>query len=314
MIPSLLIMVREGFEAALVVALVLAYLRRIKRDDMTRSALLGVTAAILLSVAVGAALHLTVGSLEGMARMVAFATVSVCAAGVLTWMVFWMRAQSRAIKGELEQRVGRALEGQRAGHAVAAVAFFAVLREGVETALFLVAASTGTNPRSVVAGAAIGLAIAVLLGFGVYAAGRRMPMRAFFQVTGLIVIVFAAGLLARSVMLLQSAGLVGTVNEAVYDLTGVPWLTQSTQVGKFLGAMLGWDPRPSVEQVVVWLLYIVPVTWAFLRPPIASALRRAPVSSREISVVLGVPATEPHAAHPHPSAVDGLGRQEGLQH
>jgi high-affinity iron transporter len=285
MLPSLLIMVREGFEAALIVALVLAYLRRIGRADMTRFTLLGVGAAIAASVMIGVTLQATVGSLEGAARLQAFAAISLLAAGVLTWMVFWMRTQSRAIKGHLEQRVGHALEAERAGYAVAAVAFLAVLREGIEAALFLVAAATSAAAGQVVVGGLIGIAIAVFLGFGVYAAGRKMPMRAFFKVSGLVVIVFAAGLAARTVLFLQSAEVIGTVNNAVYDLTAYGWLTQDTEVGKFLAAMFGWDPRPSLEQLVAWAGYILPVTFLFLRAP----RRRQPAAAAQQTAVVTVP-------------------------
>jgi len=279
MLPSLLIMVREGFEAALIVALVFAYLRRINRLDMARFTMLGVAAAVVTSIVVGVAVHVTIGGLEGTPRLLAFAGISLLAAGVLTWMVFWMRTQSRAIKGDLEDKVGRALAAQGAGRAVAAVAFLAVLREGIEAALFLVAAATDVDAGSVVVGGLIGLGIALFLGFGVYAAGRKMPMRAFFRVTGVIVIVFAAGLLARTVMFLQAADSLGTINNAVYNLTMYPWLTQDTEVGKFLAAMLGWDPRPSFEQAAVWLAYIVPVTYLFLRKP---RVRSAPVAPARV--------------------------------
>ena len=265
MIPSLLIMVREGFEAALIVSLVFAYLRRIGRLDMARATWLGVAAAIGVSIVVGVVVHMTVGNLAGDARLHAFAGISLAAAGVLTWMVFWMRRQSRAIKGELEHKVDDALHSGNVGRAVAMVAFLAVLREGIEAALFLIAAATESSGGEVVLGAVIGLAIAIVLGLMVFFGGRRLPMRAFFQVTGIIVIVFAAGLLARSVLFLQAAGTIGTVRDNVYDLTGYRFLTQQTEVGKFLAAMLGWDPRPSIEQVVAWLGYIVPVTWLFLR-------------------------------------------------
>src|SRR3954452_2491548 len=174
MLPSLLIMVREGFEAALIVALVFAYLRKIGRLDMAGATWLGVAAAAAVSVAVGVTLHLTVGGLEGRARMRAFAVISLVAASVLTWMVFWMRRQSRAIKGDLEIRVDRALGAERAGLAVAAVAFFAVLREGIEAALFLVAAATDSSGKNVLFGALIGIAIAAGLGMAVYLGGRRL--------------------------------------------------------------------------------------------------------------------------------------------
>jgi high-affinity iron transporter len=92
-------------------------------------------------------------------------------------------------------------------------------------------------------------------------------MRQFFTVTGLILIVFAAGLVSRTVLWLQAAGELGTVWNNVYDLTAYRWLTVSTESGRFLGAMFGWDPRPSIEQVVTYLLFLVTVGWLFLRAP-----------------------------------------------
>jgi high-affinity iron transporter len=141
-----------------------------------------------------------------------------------------------------------------------------VLREGLEAALFLVAAATDSDGRDVVVGAVIGIAIAAILGALVYVGGRRLPMRAFFKVTGLVVILFAAGLLARAVLFLQADGDLGTLNNAVYDLTRYHWLTPSSEVGKFLGALFGWDPRPSIEQLGIWLVYVVPVTTLFFAP------------------------------------------------
>jgi high-affinity iron transporter len=282
MVPSLLIMVREGFEAALIVSLVFAYLRKIGRLDMARATWLGVAAAAAVSIAVGVTLHLTVGGLEGVARMRAFAAISLVAASVLTWMVFWMRRQARAIKGDLEHKVDAALGAGGGMGALAFVAFLAVLREGIEAALFIVAAATESNGWDVVLGALVGIAIAAAMALLVYAGSRRIPMRAFFQVTGLVVIVFAAGLLARTLLFLQSSGDLGTVNGAVYDLTRFPSLTQSTELGKFLAAMVGWDPRPSLEQVLAWVLYLVPVTLLFLlggrRPHASSAKTPAPTA------------------------------------
>jgi len=271
MMTALLIMVREGFEAALIVAIVFAYLRRIDRLDLGAAVWQGVVAAVALSVAVGVVIHLTIGSLEGAARLRAFAAVSLFAAGVLTWMVFWMRRQSRAIKGDLEKRVDQALASDKVRMAIVAVAFLAVVREGVEAALFMIATATESTGWSVFVGAVLGIAIAVFLGVLVYLGGRSLPMRAFFKVTGVVLIVFAAGLLARSVLFLQSANDLGSFNlNGVYDLRQYAWLTQSTELGKFLAAMFGWDPRPSIEQVVVWLAYLVPTAWLFLRNPSGS--------------------------------------------
>jgi high-affinity iron transporter len=265
---ALLIMVREGFEAALVVAIVFAYLRRIARLDLSRAVWEGVAVAVAISVAVGVAVHITIGNLEGEARLRAFAGISLLALCMLTWMVFWMRRQSRAIKGELEHKVDAALESTNVRRGIVAVALLAVLREGIEAALFLIAAATEENGSDVVIGAILGLAIAVALALTVYVGGRSLPMKAFFKVTGVILIVFAAGLGSRVVLFLQASGDLGSWNiNGVYDVRQYAWLTQSTEVGKFLAAMFGWDPRPSIEQVIVYLGYLIPVTYLFLREP-----------------------------------------------
>ena len=265
-------MVREGFEAALVVAIVFAYLRKLERLDLARSVWLGVAAAVGIAFTAGIVIRMTVGGLEGEARLRSFAAISALACAVLTWMVFWMRRQSRLIKGDLEHKVDAALASQRIGFALAGVALVAVLREGIEAALFLLAAGAEESGASVIAGALIGLAIASLVAYLVYWGGRSMPMKQFFTVTGMVLIVFAAGLVARTVLFLQMAGDLGSLNlNGVYDLTSVRALTQGSELGKFLAAMFGWDPRPSIEQVVVWLAYLVPVSVLFLHPGRAPA-------------------------------------------
>jgi high-affinity iron transporter len=268
MLTALLIMLREGFEAALVVAIVYAYVLRIGRRDLTGAMWRGVLAAAALSAAMGVGIHLTVESLEGHARLLAFAAVSLLAVCVLTWMIFWMRRQSYRIKGDLQRNVDGALAGGgNVRLAIAAVVFLAVAREGLEAALFLIAAATAERGADVLVGGLVGLAVAAALGWLVVLGGRRLPMRQFFTVTGLVLLLFAAGLVSRTVLYLQSAGELGTAWNNVYDLTGYPWLTVSTETGRFLGAMLGWDPRPSIEQVGAYLAFLGTVGWLFLRPP-----------------------------------------------
>jgi high-affinity iron transporter len=282
---ALLIMVREGFEAALVVAIVFAYLRRLGRLDLARAVWTGVAAAVAISLAVGLVVHATVGALEGDARMRAFAAISTLAVVVLTWMIFWMRRQSRLIKGDLEHKVDAALASERIGFALAGVALVAVLREGIEAALFMLAVATDEDGSGVLLGAFIGLAIASALAYGVYWGGRKMPMKAFFTVTGLVLIVFAAGLVARTVMYLQIAGDLGSFSlNGVYDLTSIHWLTNSSEVGKFLGAMFGWDPRPSIEQLVAYFAYLIPVTVLFVRPARSAPTPSTPATATPVAV------------------------------
>ncbi|HEX2373668.1 MAG TPA: FTR1 family protein [Actinomycetota bacterium] len=280
MLTALLIMLREGLEAALVVAIVYAYIRRIGRRDLVAPMWQGMAAAAALSIAAGVVVHLTVENLQGEARLLAFAAVSVLAVTVLTWMIFWMRRQAHKLKGELQDSVDQAVAGGGdARFAVMTVAFLAVAREGLEAALFLIAAATTEDGWAVLVGGLIGLAAASALGALVVLGGRRLPMRQFFTVTGLILIVFAAGLVSRTILWLQAAGELGTAWNNVYDLTAYRWLTVSTESGRFLGAMFGWDPRPSIEQVVAYLLFLVTVAWLFLRAPSAARAQPQPQSS-----------------------------------
>ncbi|MGH8939925.1 MAG: FTR1 family iron permease [Actinomycetes bacterium] len=277
MLTAFFVMLREGFEAALIVAILYAYLRKTSRQDLLPAMWQGVIAAAALSVGAGVAIHLTVESLDGDARLRAFAAISVFAVAVLTWMIFWMRKHARAIKGELQNVLDDAMERTgRVRWAVAAAAFFAVLREGLEAALFMIATATSEDGGQVLVGALVGLTLATALGWAVVVGGRRMPMRQFFQVTGVVLIVFAGGLLARTVMFLQTSGDLAILWNNVYVVRAVTWLTVETEVGRFLGAMFGWDPRPSIEQIVAWVGYVGIVTWLFLRNPRKSAAPAAP--------------------------------------
>lgn len=266
MLASFLIMLREGFEAALVIAILYSYLRRSGRAELLGPLWAGIGAAFVVVLALGVAVHLGMDELVGVARQRAFAATMLLAAGVLTWMIFWMRKHSRAMKGELEGSLHHAIDARRnVTVAVVAAAFLAVLREGFEATLFLIATATQESGESVLFGGIAGLVVAGALGWMVVVGGKRLPMKQFFTVTAWVLVIFAAGLVARAVMFLQSTGDLGIVLNNVYDLTAVHWLTQDSEVGRFLAAMFGWDPRPSIEQVLVWVGYVAIVGWLFQR-------------------------------------------------
>ncbi|MGN6633896.1 MAG: FTR1 family iron permease [Oryzihumus sp.] len=281
MLASFLIMLREGFEAALVIAILYAYLRRSGRTELLGPLWAGIGAAFVLVLALGVAVHLGMDELVGVARQRAFAATMFLAAGVLTWMIFWMRQHSRAMKGELEGSMHHAIDARsNVKVAVVAAAFLAVLREGFEATLFLIATATQESGENVLLGGIAGLVVAGALGWMVVVGGKRLPMKQFFTVTAWVLVMFAAGLLARAMMFLQSTGDLGIVLDNVYDLTSVHWLTQDSEVGRFLAAMFGWDPRPSIEQVLVWVGYVAIVGWLFQRGGKAPATRgtaKAPV-------------------------------------
>lgn len=203
---AFVIVLREGFEAALVLGLVFAYLDRTgQRDAHGRTVWLGAAAAVGVSVLVGALLFLTVGELDGRAEQLYEGTAMLVAAGMLTWMLFWMKAQSSTIGGQLRSQVGQAVAAG-GGIALGLVAFVACAREGLESALFLFV-SVGENGALVtIVGGALGLAAAVGLGVGFYRGSLKLDLQKFFLVTGLLVIAFAAYLLVSGLHELGEAG------------------------------------------------------------------------------------------------------------
>jgi high-affinity iron transporter len=194
-LDAFVVTLREGFEASLIVGLVMAYLVKTGQDrQYARPVWWGVSAAAAFSALIGLILFLAVGELEGSAEALYEATAMVLAAGVLTWMVFWMRKQARTIGGQLRAQVQDAIRAGSA-FALASVAFIGVAREGIETALFLFAATNESQPIVTVTGGVLGLACAVVLGALFYRGAIKINLRTFFAVTGTLVIALAAYLL-----------------------------------------------------------------------------------------------------------------------
>jgi high-affinity iron transporter len=267
-----LLTTREGLEASLIVGIVLAYLAKTGNRDRFRVIWAGTAAAVLVSIVTGAALFFTVGELEGRSEQIFEGAAMLSAVAVLTWMVFWMRRQARQIKGELEARIASAVA---AGSVVglASVVFFAVLREGWETALFLFAISESSSPVSTSIGAAIGLIISVSLGVALFMGSRRLNLRQFFTATGILLIVFAAGLLAHATHEFQEAGLLPQTIEHVWNTNAI--VSEDSSVGKFLKTLFGYNGNPSLLEVAVWLAYLAGTLVFFLRPFVGRRAQRA---------------------------------------
>jgi high-affinity iron transporter len=271
---AFLITLREGLEAAVIVSIVLTYLRQIGRQDAFRQVWLGLGAAIGVGALVGVLTYGLIGGLEGDLRRLVFAGVSLAAVAVLTWMLVWMRKQERSLSRQLQEQVDQALaSGSLWG--VTSVVFVAALRESLETVLFLLAVLLGTSPWELGVGGALGLVGAVALGYLIYHGGRRINLRLFFRVTGALVLVIAAGLFAKGIAWLQEAGVLPTFLWPVWNVEEVP-LIGSGRVAQFLNGLLGWNPRPSIEEVGIWLLYLVVVGYFFFiigRKPTAPTAR-----------------------------------------
>jgi high-affinity iron transporter len=271
-----LLTTREGLEASLIVGIVLAYLAKTDNREQFRYIWLGTAAAVLVSAISGAALFFTLGELEGRAEQIFEGIAMFSAVGVLTWMVFWMRKQARHIKGELEAKLATAIA---AGSAIglASVVFFAVLREGVETALFLFAISESSSPLVTSVGAAAGLLVSITLGVGLYFGTRRLNLRQFFTITGILLIVFAAGLLAHGIHEFQEAGLLPMTVEHVWDTNGI--VSEESTTGEFLTALFGYNGNPSLLEILAWAAYLVGALWFFLRPLVQWRRESAPAQA-----------------------------------
>jgi high-affinity iron transporter len=255
------IALREGLEAALIVGIIGAYLVKLDRRDALRGVWVGVGAAVTLSVVVGILVVATVGrlplivqeSIEGIAALIAVV--------VLTWMLFWMRRQGRAMKGELEHGVDIALAGGSA-MALAGLAFVSVAREGLETVLFLFAIGSSSGPAIPTLIAALaGLAAAVAIGWAIFAAGIRIDLRRFFSITGIVLIFVSAGLVAFAVHEFGEAGILTNAGTVV-DFG--PVLPESSPLGAVLAGLFGYRSAPTPLEVIGYFAYLIPVLAIFV--------------------------------------------------
>ncbi len=256
MFTSFLITLREGLEAALIVGIVLGVLRKMGRADHSRLVWAGVLAAVAVSVVAGLAFHTLGVAFEGRAEAIFEAVAMLLAAAVLTWMILWMQRQGRKIQADLETDVRRAVTDENSW-ALFSLAFVAVVREGIETVLFLTAAAFSATVGETLVGGALGLSAAIVIGWLIFAAGRELNVRTFFRVTGVLLILFAAGLVAHGVHELQEAALLPTIVEHVWDVNYI--LSEDSTVGTFLKALFGYNGNPSLIEILSYAGYYVAV-------------------------------------------------------
>jgi high-affinity iron transporter len=261
MLATFFLMLREGLEAALIVGIIAAYLVKIGRRDALGKVATGVVAAIGLSIAIGLVVTLTIERLPLVLQETLEGLAGVLAVGVLTWMLFWMRRQGRMLKGELEQGVDAALT-QGSTLALVALAFLAVIREGVETVLFLIPIMSfqGTGIETVLGGVA-GLAVAFAFGWAIFVAGVRVNLRRFFTVTGVILIFVSAGLVAFAIHEFGEAGLIANTG-TVFNLQTI--LPDNGPIGSVLRGLFGYRAAPTPLELIAYLAYLIPVLILFV--------------------------------------------------
>lgn len=261
MLAAILLSFREGLEAALIIGIVLGYLRKAGHLDHQKIVWGGVAVAAAASLLTALGLSLVGASFEGQAEKLFEGSTMLLAAGVLTWMIFWMQTQSRYLRQELEHGVHRALATGR-DWGLFSLAFIAVFREGLETALFLTAAMFTSSLWQTTISALVGLVAAVVAGWLIFATTVRLDARSFFRVTSFILIFFAAGLVAHGVHELQEAGLLPVIIEHVWDTSAI--LDDESALGRVLKSLFGYNSDPSLLEVLGYIGYYATiglVTW-----------------------------------------------------
>ena len=267
---GLLTGLREGVEAALIVSIICAYLARTGNARHLGRIGLGVAAAVVASAALGLVIFATLGELQTPWEQVFEGTTMLVAAAVVTWMLFWMRRQASAVAGHLQRALDRVLTAGSAW-GLLLLAFTAVIREGLETALFLVGQATaattsagGAGAASVLAGATVGLLISVGLGYGFYRGSRRINLGRFFRWTGVLLVFIAAGLLGSAVHEFVEIGWITLGTQTAFDISAT--LPHEAGIGLFLRALFGYSSTPEVAALATWVTYLVVVLSLYLRP------------------------------------------------
>lgn len=254
MLAALVIFLREGVEASMIIAILLAYLSRIGRRDHFRDVFAGVAAALLLATGGGVLAYETIRNYDGSRVQTIFETVTyVVAVAVLTYMTFWMRRHARSISTELRARTDAALDG-RARWGMALLAFQAVGREGLETVIFTLAIVFSVSAAGALTGALIGLSCSLCIAFMIYKAGHKMNLGRFFTIIGVLLMVFAAGLLADSIQNLQELGWLPVLTTPLWHSARL--LSEDSAIGDVLHSFFGYSDAPTPLQIVGYVAYL----------------------------------------------------------
>src|SRR5271165_5470888 len=262
MLATFVIFLREGVEASMIIAILLAYLNRIGRRDHFRDVFIGVGAALILATAGGAVAYETIRSYDGSRAQTIFETATyLVAATVLTYMTFWMRKHARSLSKELRARTDAALDGG-ARWGLGLLAFQAVGREGLETVVFTLASIFSTSAAGALGGAIIGLACSLAVAFAIYRLGHKLNMARFFTIIGVLLMVFAAGLLADAVENLQQLGWLPVLDAPMWHSARL--LSKESALGDVLHSFFGYSDAPTPLQLLIYLGYLAVVVIAFL--------------------------------------------------
>jgi len=277
MIESFVIALREGIEAALIIGIILGYLKKVGAETLAKPIYYGVGLGVLASIGVAGLFLLLRVEFAGRYEQLFEGITMLVAAVILTTMILWMRNNSKTYSEDLREKVETALT-KRQSYGFASLAFVSIWREGIETVLFLGSASFTSSGIQLLIGGGLGLGLAVLIGVAIMKYSVRLDLRTFFNVTGILLILFAAGLVGRSILEFQEAGVIAPMIEHVYDIN---WLIdgQST-AGKLLTALLGYDASPSLAEMFGYIGYWVLISFWMYRDTLSRLFERVIKSFR----------------------------------
>jgi high-affinity iron transporter len=281
-LPTFVIGLREGLEAALIVGIIAAFLGQQGRRDALRQVWIGTAIAVVICIGIAIALQVISSNLPQQRQEGLETVVGVLAVCMVTYMIMFMRRHARDLKGDLEGAAASAL-ASGSSRALVVMAFLAVLREGFETAVFLLATfhASGDATASWL-GAVIGILVAVIIGYGIYKGGVRLNLARFFRITGLVLVVVAAGLVMTAFMTANEAGWLDVGQAQAF---GLSWLVRpGTPLSSLLTGVLGIQPYPTWIEVIAWLAYLVPMITivAWPSPPGAKTTRASSVETAAV--------------------------------
>ena len=261
MLSTFIIALREGLEAALIVGILVAYVVRTDRRHLLKPLWTGVSVALIASLALGGLLAFTSAELSDRGEELFAGVTSFAAVGLVTWMVFWMKRTARNLRNELHGKIDGALMGGPIS--LALVAFFAVAREGLETALFIYSnfKTVGVASTATV-GLILGLGLAVFLGYAIYNRTVKLDLSKFFTITGVALIIIAAGVLSYGIHEFQELGYLPGVDSFLWDVT--PWIAKESLLSSLLGGLVGFDTTTSFVQFIGWSIYLLAVLIPYL--------------------------------------------------
>ncbi len=272
MLTSFVLTVREGVEAALIIGILLGALRKLNQPQLTRLVWYGVISAGSVALLAAVILNLAEAEFEGVGEAIFEGITMLLAAIILTGMIFWMNRQAGQMKHQLEAKIRQAA-GSQNRTAIFLLAFLSVVREGIELALYLLAARFASNPMQTLIGALAGLVTVFVLGWFLIASTQRLSLKRLFQVTSVILLLFSAGLVGLGVHAFNEAGLIPPVIDHVWNLNSI--LPASSFFGQVLTSLFGYNATPSFTSVMSYLIYLVTLGFILARPR-PSVVRSSP--------------------------------------